>query len=71
MCSSDLFKRAILRGALEKALQGKDPITDDCSAVEAMGMNVVIVQGSEENLKLTAPTDFILAEALLKGRGEA
>ena len=58
--------RAALQNALEKAL----PITDDCSAAEQFGLNVVITQGSEENLKITTPSDLKLAEVILAGRAE-
>lgn len=54
--------------ALEAALRQKIPLTDDCSAAEAAGMQVHLTQGSEENLKITVPTDLILAEAIVKGR---
>lgn len=40
--------------------------TDDCQLVERVGGRVVIVEGSERNIKITTPQDMILAEALLK-----
>ena len=42
--------------------------TDDAQLVERLGQPVRIFRGSEENLKLTTPTDLVLAEAILKGR---
>lgn len=63
-----VFAYDLLRGALQKALQEELPITDDCSAVEALGMSVYLSKGSEENLKITTPVDILLAEAILKGR---
>ncbi len=41
-------------------------ITDDASLVEEMGVDVVCVEGNEENIKITTKTDLILAEAVLK-----
>lgn len=66
-----IFDFDLLRGALQKALDENLPITDDCSAVEAMGMSVCLTEGSDLNIKITTPTDLILAEAILKDRGEA
>lgn len=55
---------AAIRAALERGL----PLTDDCSAAEFAGMEVRLTQGSEENLKITVPSDLTLAEAVLKRR---
>lgn len=41
--------------------------TDDASLVEANGGRVVLVPGTPTNLKITYPTDLLLAEALLPG----
>ena len=64
-----IFDYDLLCGALQKALQEQTPITDDCSAVEALGMRVYLTAGSEENIKITTPIDVILAEAILRRRG--
>ena len=63
-----VFDTAAYRAALERAIGEKKELTDDCSAAEAFGINVVITEGSEENLKVTTPTDLILAEAILRAR---
>ena len=42
---------------------------DDVEVARAAGLDVVIVEGEETNLKLTYPGDFARAEAILKGRG--
>ncbi len=44
----------------------KEKFTDEASVVEAFGLNVSLVDGEEENIKITKPTDLILANALLK-----
>jgi 2-C-methyl-D-erythritol 4-phosphate cytidylyltransferase / 2-C-methyl-D-erythritol 2,4-cyclodiphosphate synthase len=41
---------------------------DDVEVARAAGLDVVIVEGEESNLKLTFPGDFARAEAILKGR---
>lgn len=42
---------------------------DDVEVARAAGLDVTIVEGEEDNLKLTFPADFLRAEAILKGRG--
>ena len=61
-----VFDIDLLRGALLKAEKEKTPITDDCSAVENMGMSVKIVEGDERNIKVTTPMDLKIAEMLLE-----
>ena len=65
-----VFDFDLLRGALQQALERTLPVTDDCSAVEALGMSVYLTKGSEENIKVTTPLDLILADAILKRRKE-
>ena len=63
-----IFESALLKAALQAAVEGGIPITDDCSAVERLGKRVYLVEGDEENLKITPPVDLILAEAILQAR---
>ncbi|MBX2934941.1 MAG: 2-C-methyl-D-erythritol 4-phosphate cytidylyltransferase [Ferruginibacter sp.] len=43
----------------------KDKFTDEAAVVEAFGLKVNLVKGDENNLKITRPTDLIIAEHLL------
>ena len=61
-----VFEIGLLMGALEKAKKDKAAITDDCSAVELIGMSVKIVEGDERNIKVTTPMDLKIAESLLE-----
>ena len=61
-----VFDLDLLKGALQKAKKDKAAITDDCSAVERMGMSVKVVEGDERNIKITTPTDLKIAELLLE-----
>ena len=63
-----VFKAEFIKGALTKAMEKELPLTDDCSAVEMMGVKTVTVPGDEDNIKLTTPRDMIHAEAILKAR---
>lgn len=61
-----VFDFDLLRGALKKAEQDGAQVTDDCSAVERMGMVVKIVEGDERNLKVTTPMDLKIAEMMME-----
>ena len=61
-----VFDFDLLRGALKKAETDGAQVTDDCSAVELMGMSVKIVEGDERNIKVTTPMDLKIAEMLLE-----
>lgn len=63
-----VFDFDLLRGALKQAQQTGAQVTDDCSAVELMGMSVKIVEGDERNLKVTTPLDLKIAELLLEDK---
>jgi 2-C-methyl-D-erythritol 4-phosphate cytidylyltransferase len=59
--------QAFTAAALRAAHQSGDESTDDASLVEASGGTVLLVSGTPTNLKITYPTDLLLAEALLHG----
>lgn len=61
-----VFDFDLLRGALKKASDTGAAVTDDCSAVEQMGMTVKIVEGEERNLKVTTPMDLKIAALYLE-----
>jgi len=48
----------------------KDKFTDEASVVETFGMKVHLVEGEENNIKITTPIDMLLAEYLLSQRAE-
>lgn len=56
-------------GRLAAALQSVGAsVTDEASAIEAMGQQPLLVQTQGSNFKLTYPDDFVLASALLAQR---
>ena len=61
-----VFDFDLLRGALKKAQEDGAQVTDDCSAVERMGMKIKIVEGDERNLKVTTPMDLKIGALLLE-----
>ena len=63
-----VFDFDLLRGALQQAELEGAAITDDCSAVERLGMKVRIVEGDEHNIKVTTPMDLKIAQMLWEER---
>ena len=59
-----VFDFDLLRAALKKAKDEEAEITDDCSAVERMGMSIKIVEGDERNMKVTTPMDLEIVRML-------
>lgn len=64
-----VFSAELLKAALQAALEQDVPVTDDCSAVERLGKTVYLIDGDEENFKITTPIDMVVAEAVLAERG--
>jgi 2-C-methyl-D-erythritol 4-phosphate cytidylyltransferase len=60
-----MFRIAALTEALQRA---SDAVTDESSAMEAMGLSPLLVEGSAQNFKVTYPQDFLLAQAVLGSR---
>lgn len=62
------FHAALLLDAYDRGAADGFEGTDTASTVERVGAPVVIVAGSDENLKLTAPDDLARAEAIIQAR---
>ena len=58
----------LLCAALQSALQAGEAVTDECSALERMGMRPAAVMCTGENIKITTPEDLVFAEAILEAR---
>ena len=65
-----VFEASLLKAALQKAAEDGVTLTDDCAAVERLGMRISLTKGDRANLKLTTPTDLDLGLGILMGRGE-
>ncbi len=60
------FRAELIKAALQDAVNKGLSLTDDCAAVEKLGMRVKLVEGDARNRKITLPTDLALAEELFK-----
>lgn len=70
MQTPQVFDADIIKGALTSAVEKDTDITDDCSAVEAMGFKISIIDGERDNIKLTTENDLCVAEHIIARRGE-
>ena len=59
-----VFKLSLLRRAYEQRFT--ESFTDDASVVEALGEQIVGVEGNNENIKLTTPFDLMIAQTLME-----
>lgn len=59
------FRRDLLRRALETARADGVAVTDEAMAVERLGLRPRLVEGREDNVKVTTPADLALVEFLL------
>jgi len=66
-----VFDAALIKGALTRAVKEKLALTDDGSAMELLKVKTFTVAGEEDNIKLTTPRDMVVAEAILRSRGES
>ena len=60
-----LFRRGQLTAALRAAARDGVIVSDEAMAMERAGFTPLLVEGAEDNLKITTPADFVLAEFLL------
>jgi 2-C-methyl-D-erythritol 4-phosphate cytidylyltransferase len=60
------FHSKILLSAFQ--IDYKDKFTDEATVVEAYGMKVSLVEGEENNIKITRPVDLLIAESILNGK---
>jgi len=65
-----ILRPQMLRDGFKNANEKDLAVTDDVSVVELMGKPVKLTVGEYTNLKLTTPEDMIIAETILRDRGE-
>lgn len=65
-----VFDADLIKGALTKAVSQALPLTDDCSAMDIMGVKTFLVEGDPDNIKITTPNDLTAAEAIVRAKGD-
>ena len=63
-----VFQAEALRKAYEQPFSAT--FTDDASVMEAAGHKVTLVEGERENIKITTPSDMLIAEAIINAESE-
>ena len=61
-----MFRYAILKDSIEKAIKSNMHITDESEALESQNYSIRIVEGSSSNIKITTQEDIHLANYFLK-----
>lgn len=61
-----MFRRGGLTRALQAAMRVGAKVTDEAMAMERLGLKPKLVEGSEDNIKVTTPADLALAEFILR-----
>jgi 2-C-methyl-D-erythritol 4-phosphate cytidylyltransferase len=59
------FRRHTLTRALQGAEQAGVVVTDEAMAIERLGLQPLLVQGAEDNIKVTVAADLALAETII------
>lgn len=63
-----VFRYGLLLEAHQRARSESFYGTDDAVLVERAGARIGVVKGSDDNIKITTPSDLVFAEAILKDR---
>lgn len=59
------FRFGLLHRAMQQAIEQNQLVTDESSAIELLGDEPFILEGTNENIKITYPEDLLLAENIL------
>ena len=60
------FFSEIIQAAFD--LDYEESFTDEASVVEKLGVNIVLVEGEDSNIKITRPIDLLIAEKIMEER---
>jgi 2-C-methyl-D-erythritol 4-phosphate cytidylyltransferase len=66
METPQVFGISLLREAYQHVADSGLTVTDEVSAMQALGVKVKFIESRHPNLKITTPADLALAEALVK-----
>ena len=64
-----MFRISILKNALQHCLKNNIKVTDEASAVEELELEVKLIEGRSDNIKITQQEDLQLADFILKNPG--
>jgi len=61
-----MFRVGLLREAIQNMLDNNLEPTDEASAIEHTGNQAVVIEGRQDNIKITRREDLMIAEAILQ-----
>jgi 2-C-methyl-D-erythritol 4-phosphate cytidylyltransferase len=61
-----MFRRGGLTRALRAGFKAGAVVTDEAMAMERLKLKALLVEGSDENIKVTTPSDLAVVEAMLE-----
>ena len=65
-----IFPLGLLIEALERAIKDGYFVTDEAQAMEYSGYKCEIVEGHADNIKITRPSDLLMASVILRAQAE-
>ena len=60
-----MFRYELIKRALRAAVLSDQPVTDEASAIEFLGLSPKIIPGEKSNIKITSAEDMLLAELII------
>ena len=61
-----MFRISVLQEALAYCFKNNIGVTDEASAVKAIGLSVKLIEGRSDNIKITRPEDINFAELIIQ-----
>jgi 2-C-methyl-D-erythritol 4-phosphate cytidylyltransferase len=61
-----MFRYGLLKKAIEDMLDNNKIPTDEATAIEYAGLQAKVVDGRQDNIKITRREDLAIAEAIMK-----
>jgi 2-C-methyl-D-erythritol 4-phosphate cytidylyltransferase len=63
-----MFRFGLLMAAIKSMLDEQKIPTDEASAIEYVGLSAIVVEGRQDNIKITRREDLTIAEAIMKNQ---
>jgi 2-C-methyl-D-erythritol 4-phosphate cytidylyltransferase len=63
-----MFRFSLLKSAIKAMLDEQKIPTDEASAIEYAGLTAMVVEGRQDNIKITRREDLAIAEAIMRNQ---
>jgi 2-C-methyl-D-erythritol 4-phosphate cytidylyltransferase len=61
-----MFRAGMLQEAIQSMIENQLEPTDEASAIEYIGKQAMVINGRQDNIKITRREDLMIAEAILQ-----